>query len=318
MAVLRTLSQIMQQFIYVAQFHHSGVGNDESSGDIGHLFQILNGIVFEIDFRGNFEPLHIDSPFCNSLDVDQVVGGDVGSGGVLAVRAAAQGQRRHVGVVDIADTAVGRRRVHDNTAGRHCAAVTVSHFHIAGVDCSRVAHTADFQHGLRSGKTFFFAIDYDHTQNRGELFFGQRHIQPSMRNLSHNNLGVGVDVQTNLLGNPAGGLTHDSAVEGMILGGREAELAEFFCLFRSGEITVIGLQDGFKLIGNFSVHNGGLFRSADHAVVEALGQHDVVAGLFQVAGFVHISRHVAGAYAQSRFTGAVSSLDHARTTSGQD
>ena len=78
MNVFLPLSKVVQSFINITQFHHGGIGNYESAGNAGHCFQILNGSSFKIDFGGDFEPLHVNSPLGYAFFVDQVDGGYIG------------------------------------------------------------------------------------------------------------------------------------------------------------------------------------------------------------------------------------------------
>ena len=54
-AVLLTLTQVMQDLVHVAQLNHYGVSYDEGAVDTLHLLQVLDGIFLEIDLRGNLE-----------------------------------------------------------------------------------------------------------------------------------------------------------------------------------------------------------------------------------------------------------------------
>ena len=62
----------------------------------------------------------------------------------------------------------------------------------------------------------------------------------------------------------------------------------------------------------------GLLGGADHAVIEVLGEHQIVGGAHDVNIGVNVGRGVAGTHAEGGLAGGVSGLDHARTTSGED
>ena len=75
----------------------------------------INRPAFEVNFRRNFEPEHIFSPFCDGFDVQQVFRADVFAGGVSAPRTAADRQGRfQFEVEQIADRALRRGRVDQN------------------------------------------------------------------------------------------------------------------------------------------------------------------------------------------------------------
>ena len=62
----------------------------------------------------------------------------------------------------------------------------------------------------------------------------------------------------------------------------------------------------------------GLLGGADHAVIEVLGEHQIVGGAHDVNIGVNVGRGVAGTHAEGGLAGGVSGLDHARTTGGED
>ena len=124
-------------------------------------------------------------------------------------------------------------------------------------------------------------------------------------------------LQAGLLGDPVCRFTHQRAVNALA-GVREHEFRQLFRFFLVEEVAVVGLHIVFERFGDLFVHDDGLLGSADHAVVEGLGHHQVGAGAVQVRGFFNIARHVARANAQCRFTGRVSCVYHARTAGCQD
>ena len=85
--------------------------------------QVLDGVRLEVGLGRDLEPLHVVVPPSNALDVNEIHGLHVAGHRVAAVGAAAQGQRRGDGVVDVADAAKGGRLVPDDAAGVHTDAV---------------------------------------------------------------------------------------------------------------------------------------------------------------------------------------------------
>ena len=80
------------------------------------------------------EPQHVFSPLSNSLDVQQVLHAYVLRNRVAAPGAAAQCQgRKQLEVVQIADTALGRRGIDQDTAGLHSCCVHSCHLLFLGI-----------------------------------------------------------------------------------------------------------------------------------------------------------------------------------------
>ena len=66
------------------------------------------------------------------------------------------------------------------------------------------------------------------------------------------------------------------------------------------------------------VEDDGLLGGADHAVVERLGEHDVVDRAPELGGALDEGRHVAGADAEGGLAAGVGGLDHGVAAGGQD
>ena len=100
---------------------------------------------------------------------------------VLAVGAAAQRQGRRVGVIDVADGALGGRAVHDDAAHAHGHAVFIGDLHVAGVDDGGVAQAAQLQHLVGVIKALLLAVYNKVGQHRGKLFLRQRMVFVRLR-----------------------------------------------------------------------------------------------------------------------------------------
>ena len=61
-----------------------------------------------------------------------------------------------------------------------------------------------------------------------------------------------------------------------------------------------------------------MYKRQDHAVVKGFGDNQIGAGPLQIHILVDVAGHVAGAYAQRRFAGAVRCFDHAGTAGSQN
>ena len=316
-AVVLALAQIVKDFINIAELDHHRVGHDKRTLDILHFLEILDGILFEVDLRRNLEPLHIDPPLGKALFVDEVNGGDVGGRGVVAVGAAAEGERRCVGVVDIADTALRRGRVDDHAAYLHLFAVGFDDIVVGGVDDRRVTEAAHVQHFRCALEAFLRAVDHKVGEHRAQLFTGQRIFGPDSRKLCDQDLRLLRDLDAGMLCNPVGALAHDVGVNRLLLG-VDHIVGNLLRLLRIEEVAVVFLHNAFEILVDFLIDDDRLLGSADHAVVKGFGEHQVGAGALELCAFLNIAGHVAGADAQSGLTGAVCALDHACAAGGED
>jgi len=69
----------------------------------------------------------------------------------------------------------------------------------------------------------------------------------------------------------------------------------------------------FYFIINISNGSNRLFRSTNHTIVKGLRMDDRVNSSLDIAGAVHNNRNVSRTYTNSRISGGISSLYHART-----
>ena len=281
MAVLLALAQVIQHLVHIAQLHHHGVCDDKRTGDVLHLLQILDGILFEIDFGRHFEPLHIDSPFRDALFVDEVDGGDVLTHGVLAVRAAAQRKGRSVGVVDVADGALRGRAVDDDAAHAHGDAIFIRNLHVARVNNGRVAKAAQLQHFIGVIKALLRALHLKIGQHGAELFLCQRVVVVRLIQRRNEDLRLFRHLQAGLLSDPVRAFAHQRC-EHALVRVREHIFRKLRGLLFVEEIAVVGLHIGLEILCNGLVHNHRLLRGTNHAVVERFGHHQVCAGAVQV------------------------------------
>ncbi|MNC21602.1 hypothetical protein D3C75_695860 [compost metagenome] len=272
---------------------------------------------FEVDLRRYFKPLHIHSTVRHPFHVDQVHCSYVGGSRVSAVGAAAQSQGRQVGVVNVADSAVSGRRVDDNTAGLQTVGESSDYVLIVGVDRGAVAHAAECNHFSRALDALLCSLHLVASQDRGQLLGGQRELGAYTRDFSDQDLGVSRNLQTCHFGDLHGGLADDNRVNGTLLK-VDGHLGQLLDFLRVQEVAALV---GEALLGYFIdrlFDDNSLLGCADHAVVEGLGQDNIVNRLLDVGRFFDEGGHVACAYAQSRFACAVSSLNHAGAAGSQD
>ena len=316
-AILLPLAEIIKDLIHIAQLYHGGIGDDESAGDILHFFQILNGIVFKINLRGDLEPLHVDPPLSQALFVNQVDGGHVGVGGIVSVAAAAQGQGGGVGVVDVADSALGGGGVGNHPADMHNLAVMTDQIVIGGVDDRRMAQAAHFQHLSGALEALLMGIHHIIGENGGELFPGEGILRSHGRQPGDEDLGILRNGKAGLRRDPYRLFAHHIRVHGL-LGRVDYIIRQFFAFLFVDEITAVILHVFLEGGGDFLIHDHRLLGGADHAVVKGLGKHEIGAGPLQLGGFLDVAGHVAGTDAQGGLAAAISRLDHAGASGGQD
>ena len=84
---------------------HRRVGHDGHPVHVRQVDQVPDGVRLEEGLARHLEPLQVVVPPADPLDVDQVDRRHVAGDGVVAVRAAAQRQRRQERVVDVTDAA---------------------------------------------------------------------------------------------------------------------------------------------------------------------------------------------------------------------
>ena len=270
MAVLCPLAEIIEYFIHIPQLHHHRIGDNERSGDIGHLFEILDRIILKVNLGWNFKPLHIYSPLGNAFFVDQINRGYIGGGRVPSERATAQGQRRGIGVINVADGALGRGRVGDNTSHLHLFTVAFAQRGIIGVDDSGMAQTTKFQHLLGHRKTLFAVFDHKICQHWRKLFPGKGIIRPHILQSGQQDLGFLRDLHSGLFRNPPGGFSNHHGIHGAFLRINH-KITYFLGLFWIKKVAIVIGHDLLKLRSDLFIYNSRLLRSTDHSIIKCFG-----------------------------------------------
>ena len=316
-----TCTQLIDDLVNDAELLHDLIAHDDGLFDAVHVAQVLDGVRLEVGLGRNLEPLHVVVPPSDALDVDEVDCLDVAGHGVAAVGAAAQGQGRGDGVVDVAHAAEGARGVPDDTAGVHALAVLADQVTVVGVDGGGVAG-AMLQHGFAHLEGLFLVVGLQHGLDRSKLLHGQRLVLADFLALSGKDGGVFRNLEAGGLGDVLRGLARHHGVElrGLsgVSGAAEHVLLELGLLVSVHEIGLATLEFLDQRIVDVLVGNDGLLGGADHAVIEVLGEHQIVGGAHDVNVLVDICRSVASADAEGRLAGGVCGLDHARTTGGED
>ena len=316
-----TCTQLIDDLVDDAELLHDLIAHDDGLFDAVHVAQVLDGVRLEVGLGRNLEPLHVVVPPSDALDVDEVDCLDVAGHGVAAVGAAAQGQGRGDGVVDVAHAAEGARGVPDDTAGVHALAVLADQVTVVGVDGGGVAG-AMLQHGFAHLEGLFLVVGLQHGLDRSKLLHGQRLVLADFLALSGKDGGVFRNLEAGGLGDVLRGLARHHGVEfrGLagVCGAAEHVLLELGLLFVVHEVGLATLEFLDQRSVDFLVGDDGLLGGADHAVIEVLGEHQIVGGAHDVNVLVDICRSVASADAEGRLAGGVCGLDHARTTGGED
>ena len=314
-------AQLVDDLVDNAELLHDLIAHDDGLLDAVHVAQVLDGVRLEVCLGRDLEPLHVVVPPSNALDINEIHGLHVAGHRVAAVGAAAQGQRRGDGVVDVADAAKGGRLVPDDAAGVHTDAVLTHELLVVGVDGGGVAGT-QLEHLLAHLEGLLLVVGLEHGLHRGELLVGQRLVVGDFLALGGQNGGVGRNLEASSLGDELRGLARHRGVQhGLDAGtGSAAEhvLFQLGLLFSVDEVGLTDLELLDELVVDVLVGDDGLLGGADHAVIEVLGEHQIVGGAHDVNIGVNVGRGVAGTHAEGGLAGGVSGLDHARTTSGED
>ena len=115
--------------------------------------------------------------------------------------------------------------------------------------------------------------------------------------------------------NFVGWLTHDSGVQRAIF---QDDVLNRFQLFALQQVAAVA-GETFANRVIYGIHNHNrLFRCTDYTVIEGFRHQDRRDSTFDVSSFVDNNRGVTRAHTDSRFTGAVCSFNHARTTGRQN
>ena len=303
---------------------------EESVGDDERLLLIVDlmseflegnseASALEIDLFGSSEPQHIFLPFRNGFVIDEVLDADVLRDGVAAPRAAAEGERRrHLEVVKIADTAVRRRRVDDDTAGLHDGAEALDLVLTRlDVDIERggVAKAAILDEAVCLGDGVLEVLRLVHCKHGRELLVRELFGDVDGLDFTDKHFAALGRREARKFCDLAGALADDLRVERAVdddglshlvrlFGGEEVSAAERHLLL---ELVVDVFEDDDRLLG-----------SADHAVIERLGVQDGGSRELDVRRGIDDGGRVACADANCGLAGGVCRLDHAGTARRKD
>ena len=309
--------QLVDDGLADAQLKQGSVGDDEGLLAVILVTQLLQrdrgAALLEVQLLGKSQPQHIFSPFCNSLDVQQLVDVGLTHEGGAAEGAGAQGQGGSgVEVIQVADTSKGGGHVDDDTAGLHLQAECADLFTLQGIDIQgRGVACAAFQDQLVADLAGFLEVlRAVHAQHGAQLLVCPGVVVAGVVGLGHQDLGVGGDLDACHLGQLHSGTANSAGLDA-VGGGVEEQFAHLDGLFLVQEVAAAVLQLLLDLVID-AIQNGDVLLSgADHAVVEGLGVDDGSHRVLDVAAVVHDDVAVAGAHADGGSAGGVSSLHHA-------
>ena len=205
----------------------------------------------------------------------------------------------------------------------HALAVLAHQSLVVGVDGGGVAG-AVHEHLLAHLEGLLLVVGLQQRLDRSELLHGQRLHLADFLALGDQDRGVGRDLEARGLGDVLRGLARDHGVEhgvliGALVGGDAEHVAlQLGLLVRVHEVGLAALEFLDERRVDVLVGDDGLLGGADHAVVEVLGEDQIVGGAHDVDVLVDVGRRVAGAHAEGRLARRVRGLDHAGAAGGQD
>ena len=151
---------------------------------------------------------------------------------------------------------------------------------------------------------------------------GQRLIVRDFLALRGEDGGILRNVEAGGLGDELRGLARHHGVQHRLFTGTghaaEHVLLELGLLFGIDEVGLAQLEFLDERGVDVLVGDDGLLGGTDHAIIEVLGEHQIVGGAHDVHVLVDVGRRVAGAHAQGGLAGGVCGLDHARTAGRED
>ena len=313
------VDQLLEHGIEKPRAVKESVGDDEGAFLARKIAQRrAETAVFEVNSLRDTEPQHVFSPFRNGFDVQKVFRSDVFADIVPAPAAAPERQGgRQRKVVEVADTTLRARRIDQDAACQHDVAEFADAIFVlrVGVEDRGVSEPAVIEQRFCVLYGVFIGVRLVKRQRRRKLFARERDIRTDAFDFGDQDLGLGRDLDPREFGNRDRGLADDLRIELAVDLNDFADRRRFFLV---QDIAAALAELGFDFVVNGRKCRDGLFRGADHAVVEGLGEKDRVHSHFHVAGVVHDHRDIARADADRGGAAGISGLHHAGTTGGED
>ena len=164
-----------------------------------------------------------------------------------------------------------------------------------------MAQAADVEHGFRHFKGFFMAGSFEHGQNWAQFFVRQRKFVAHAFEFSNQQWRILWHIDASPVGNLPSALANDPRVNRHLVG-VDHGFGELLDVFLLNEVGALRGEFFLHVVVNRGVNHGALFRRADHAVIKALGKHDVVNRLLDVSGGFDVSWRIPGPNAQRWLT----------------
>ena len=180
-----------------------------------------------------------------------------------------------------------------------------------------MAKAAQLEHLVGVVEALLFAVNDEVSQYRAQLLFCHGMAAVGTIHGNNQNLGFLRHIQAGLLSNPVCAAA-DNRCENTLVGVGEHISGELIGFLFVQEVAAVVLHEFLEVLRQLLLYDNSLLRSADHAVVEGFGHHEVGACAMQVCRFLDEAGHVARANAQSGFAAAVSCLHHAGAAGCQD
>mmetsp|Transcript_26524 Transcript_26524/g.74222 ORF Transcript_26524/g.74222 Transcript_26524/m.74222 type:complete len:262 (-) Transcript_26524:178-963(-) len=154
-----------------------------------------------------------------------------------------------------------------------------------------------------------------HGQDRRQLFVAHGELLAHVRLLgSEDDRSLG-HFDADALGDRLGGLSDDVHVDAAVA---NHERLELLLVVAFEEAHSAGFQARLQFLVDAVNDDDGLFRGADHSVVERLSEDDRPARLLDVGGLINEDGSVSGSNSDGWMAGAVGCLDHGWSSSGED
>ena len=265
------------------------------------------------------EPEHVLSPFRNGLNIEQMFYVYIFGYGVAAVGTAAQRQGgRQFEIVQVTDSALGGRRIHQNTAGLHSGRVLRHLLRLRGMDVERgsmaVAAVLNQPFGHFKSRLKIFRLIKG--QHRRKLLMGEGFGTIYGSHLANQNLGILRHFKACDLCDFVCRLADNLRVHRPCL--CQNDRAHLRHLFFVQDMASALYELCAHLIINIFYRCHRLLRSANHTIVKGLGMNYGIHGQLNIAAAVHDDRRISRAYANGRFSGGISCLHHARASGSQN
>ncbi|SAD78154.1 Uncharacterised protein [Enterobacter cloacae] len=273
----------------------------------------------EVDRFRKFVPQHVFSSLSNGFLVDQVFWTNVFRDGVTTPGTTTQSQGRcEFEVVKVTDTTLGSRGVDQDTRSFHHLTEVSDAFWLVilvGVQARRVTDTAHGNQFLGFFYRVFEIFRTVHCQRRRQFFVCKRLAFVDNFHFTDQDFGCCRNGKACKFCNFVCWLTYDSGVQRAIF---QDDVLNRFQLFALQQVAAVAGETFTNGVVNGVYDNNRLFGCTDNAVIEGFRHQYGSNSAFDVSSFVDHNRCVTCTHTDSRFTGAVCCLNHARTTGRQD